>query len=101
VALPLNGFLLVFVLSVLGATLPAGPGYVGPYQYAFVLGLGFFAISRETALAVSVAAQFALFGSVTVIGLVLLWREHLPFGPPPSAENSTRRDEPKMERRAE
>jgi uncharacterized membrane protein YbhN (UPF0104 family) len=61
----------------LGTTLPSGPGYIGPYQYAFVLALGLFAISREEALAISVAAQFALSGSITVIGLVVLWREWL------------------------
>lgn len=83
VPLPLAGYVLVFALLVLGTTLPAGPGYVGPYQYAFVLALGYFAVSRETALAVSVAAQVALLGSVTVIGLALLWRENLR---PPAPE---------------
>jgi hypothetical protein len=42
--------------------------------------LGAFAISSETALAVSVAAQLAFFGSVTAIGLALLWREQLRSG---------------------
>lgn len=80
VSLPLGGFLLVYTLAALGTTLPAGPGYIGPYQYAFVLGLGVFVVSRETALAVSVAAQLALMGPVTLIGLVLLWREQLRNG---------------------
>lgn len=78
--LPLNGFLLLYVTTTLGTTLPSGPGYVGPFQYAFVLALGFFAISEETALAMSVVAQVALLGSITVIGLALLWREHLRKG---------------------
>ncbi len=77
VALPLVGFVLVFALVALSTTLPSGPGFVGPFQYAFVLSLGSFAVSRETALAISVAAQLALLGSVTFIGLVLLWREQL------------------------
>jgi len=77
VTLPLSGYLLVYALAALGTTLPSGPAYIGPYQYAFVLALGFFAITRETALAISVAAQFALLGSVTVIGVVLLCREQL------------------------
>ena len=77
VALPLVGFVLVFALVALSTTLPSGPGYVGPFQYAFVLSLGAFAVSRETALAISVAAQLALLGSVTFIGLALLWGEQL------------------------
>lgn len=75
VTLPPGGYLLVFALASLGTTLPSGPGYIGPYQYAFVLGLGVFAVSKEEALAISVAAQLALLGSITVIGLALLWRE--------------------------
>ena len=77
VVLPVGGYLLVYVMVTLGTTLPSGPGYIGPYQYAFVLALGFFAVSREEALAISVAAQFALSGSITVIGLLVLWREWL------------------------
>jgi uncharacterized protein (TIRG00374 family) len=77
IVLPAEGYLLVYALLTLGTTLPSGPGYIGPYQYAFVLALGFFAVSREEALAISVAAQFALSGSITVIGLLVLWREWL------------------------
>jgi uncharacterized membrane protein YbhN (UPF0104 family) len=89
VSLPLSGYLLVYTLTALGATLPSGPAYIGPYQYAFVLALGFFAVSQEMALAISIAAQVALLGSVTVIGLVLLLREQLrarPLSTPESSE---------------
>jgi len=77
VVLPPIGYVLVFALVALSTTLPSGPGFVGPFQYAFVLSLGSFAVSRETALAVSVVAQISLLGSVTLIGLALLWREQL------------------------
>jgi uncharacterized protein (TIRG00374 family) len=87
ISLPLAGFVLVFALAALSTTLPSGPGYVGPYQYAFVLGLGYFAVSRETALAVSVTAQLALLGSVTLIGLVLLWHTQLRRDAVPEGEN--------------
>jgi uncharacterized membrane protein YbhN (UPF0104 family) len=87
VTLPLSGYLLLQALAALSTALPSGPAYIGPYQYAFVIALGFFAISRETALAISVATQFALLGSITVIGLVLLWREQLRAGPLPSRKN--------------
>ena len=75
--LPPVGYVLVFALVALSTTLPSGPGFVGPFQYAFVLSLGTFAVPRETALAVSVVAQLSLLGSVTLIGLALLWREQL------------------------
>ncbi|CAA9467350.1 MAG: hypothetical protein AVDCRST_MAG05-187 [uncultured Rubrobacteraceae bacterium] len=73
VTLPPVGYVLVFALVALSTTLPSGPGFVGPFQYAFVLSLGTFAVSRETALAVSVVAQLSLLGPVTLIGLALLW----------------------------
>jgi uncharacterized membrane protein YbhN (UPF0104 family) len=77
VALPPIGYVLVFALVALSTTLPSGPGFVGPFQYAFVLSLGSFAVSRETALAISVVAQLSLLGSVSLIGLAILWREQL------------------------
>ena len=77
VTLPPIGFVLVSSLVALSTTLPSGPGYVGPLQYAFVLSLGTFAVSRETALAISVVTQLALLGSVTFIGLAFLLREQL------------------------
>ena len=77
VILPLGGYALVFALVALSTTLPSGPGFVGPFQYAFVLSLGAFAVPRETALAVSVVAQLSLLGSVTLIGLLLLLWEQL------------------------
>lgn len=80
ISVPLSSFVLVYALVALSTTLPSGPGYVGPYQYAFILSLGAAAISSETALAVSLAAQLAFFGPVSCIGLVFLWREQLHSG---------------------
>jgi uncharacterized membrane protein YbhN (UPF0104 family) len=77
VTLPLVGFVLVFALVALSTTLPSGPGYVGPFQYAFVVSLAPFAVSRETALAISIVAQLALLGTVTLVGLALLLKEQL------------------------
>ena len=77
VYLPLSGYLLVYALAALSTALPSGPAYIGPFQYAFVLSLGFFAISQETALAISVITQLVLLTPVTLIGLALLWREQL------------------------
>ena len=95
VSLPVGGYLLVFALAALSTTLPSGPGYIGPYQYAFIVALGVFAVSRETALAISVAAQAALLGSVTVIGLTLLWRENLSLG---EMARTAREEQTKTER---
>jgi uncharacterized protein (TIRG00374 family) len=76
-----SGYLLVFALASFSSMLPSGPGYIGPLQYAFVVALGVFAVSQETALAVSIVVQLALLGPVTVIGLALLLLEQLRVGP--------------------
>lgn len=86
ITLPIGGYLFVFALAALSTMLPSGPGYVGPYQYAFVLSLGYFSVQHETALAVSVAAHVALLGSVVVIGLALLWVSQLRGGDAASEE---------------
>lgn len=77
VTLPTTGYLLLYTLVTLGTMLPSGPASIGPYQYAFVLALGVFSVSRGTALAVSIGAQLAFIGLVIVIGLILLWREQV------------------------
>jgi len=77
ISLTLSDFVLVYALSALATVLPSAPGYVGTYQYAFALSLGAAGISEETALAVSLATQFSLFGSVTIVGLALLWKDQL------------------------
>lgn len=92
VTLPVSGFVLVYSLAALSTALPSGPGYIGPYQYAFVLALGVFAVSRETALAISVAAQASLLGSVTLIGLALLWRDQLRARTLEDREGSEKRE---------
>jgi uncharacterized protein (TIRG00374 family) len=82
ISLTFGGFLLVYSLSALAVTLPSGPGSIGPYQYAFVLGLGAFGVSEEVALAASVAVQLGLFGPLVAVGLVLLLVEQTRAGPP-------------------
>ncbi len=99
VLLTLSGFVLVYALSTLATILPSGPGYAGPYQYAFILSLGASGISQETALAVSLAVQIALFGSVTVVGLILLWREHSCTQWPLKRENLGLEDEANPKKR--
>jgi uncharacterized protein (TIRG00374 family) len=57
-----------------GVMLPAGPGYVGNFQYATVLGLGLFQIAREEALAYSLVAHSLQFFPVIAVGLLFAFR---------------------------
>jgi uncharacterized protein (TIRG00374 family) len=54
----------------IGVMLPAGPGYIGNFEYATVLGLALFGIDREAAFAYSLLAHSCQFLPVIVVGLL-------------------------------
>ena len=58
----------------IGVTLPAGPGYVGNFEYATVLGLGLFGIDKEEAFAYSLLAHSFQFFPVVFGGLLFAFR---------------------------
>jgi len=57
-----------------GVMLPAGPGYVGNFEYATVLGLALFGINREEAFAYSLVAHSFQFFPVVFVGLLFAFR---------------------------
>lgn len=73
---PLSLVAIIFLMAVtiLGITLPSAPGYFGTTQYCFVIALGVFGISRETALAGSFYALFMVYVPVTLAGFYFLAR---------------------------
>ncbi len=62
----LSGFFTISVV-VFAVTIPAGPGFIGPFQVGYVLGLSVFGVARSTAAVISIVAHglqlimFALF----------------------------------------
>jgi glycosyltransferase 2 family protein len=58
----------------IGIMLPAGPGYVGNFEYATVLGLALFGIDKEEAFAYSLLAHSFQFFPVVFVGLLLAVR---------------------------
>jgi uncharacterized membrane protein YbhN (UPF0104 family) len=80
-ALPVEAALMVMVLTVLGAALPAAPGFVGTFQYATVWALSFFSVSKADALGFSIIAHLAQILPVTIAGLIALVQARLPLWP--------------------
>jgi uncharacterized membrane protein YbhN (UPF0104 family) len=80
-ALPLQAALMQTVLTVFAAALPAAPGFVGTFQYATVLALSFFSVSKEEALGFSIVAHVAQIIPVVIVGLIALVRARLPLWP--------------------
>ena len=84
-SLPVTAALMVTVLTVFAAALPAAPGYLGTFQYATVLALSFFSIPKEEALGFSIVAHVGQLLPVIIAGFVELLRTRLPFWPVRSA----------------
>ena len=70
------------MLSVIGVVslstlLPSPPGFVGTYQYAFVLIIGLMGYTAAQGIAAATATQLFLLGSVTLCGLSLYTYTHI------------------------
>lgn len=78
--LPYLASVLLIVLISLGSMIPSAPAFIGTTQYACVLGLGLFGVSKASALAFSVIYHATQFLPVTILGFFFLWRNHIHLG---------------------
>ena len=62
----------VLVVTALGVTLPAAPGFVGNYHFSCVLGLTLFGIPKIDALTYAILLHFIQVMVVIVLGLIFL-----------------------------
>ena len=68
--------LMVTAVANLATLIPSSPGYVGPFETGVLLVLnGALGIEREVALSYAIVVHAALYFPVTVLGLILWWRE--------------------------
>ncbi|MGH7801606.1 MAG: lysylphosphatidylglycerol synthase transmembrane domain-containing protein [Thermodesulfobacteriota bacterium] len=72
-----SGIALVLVIINFSTMIPSGPGFIGTFQYAFVLSFGLFSISKEMAIAASIVTQLVFFSIVNPVGIGLLWKHNL------------------------
>lgn len=72
------GFFLVVVQS-FGVMVPS-PGFVGAFQYANVLGLSLFGVSKEVALSLGILLHGLLFLLYVSQGVFFLWLEGMGLG---------------------
>lgn len=63
----------VLGLTIVGMSLPAGPGYVGSIQLAFALGLAPFGVAASEAIAASVFYHVLVCGSLILAGVAALY----------------------------
>lgn len=69
----------IFILSIVnfGIIIPAGPGYLGTFEFFCVKSMAVFGISVSMALSYAFVLHVAQFLPTTTIGLIFLWKEGL------------------------
>jgi len=73
-----NAFV-VLVITVIGISLPAGPGMVGTFHFACIVGLSLFGIQKSDALSFSVIYYLMAIGKSVLLGLLFLPSVHFSF----------------------
>ncbi len=74
---PFHASFILLVIVALGVMLPSSPGFVGTFQYACILALALFGISKSIAFSFSVVLWISQYLPVTALGFYYLKREHL------------------------
>ena len=77
--LPFIASLLVLVITALGISLPAAPGFLGNFQYASILALTYFNVPKTEAFAFSIVSYLAGVGIVILLGFIFLFFEKSSF----------------------
>ena len=77
IEVPLTAGILMTAVLNLGMAVPSSPGYVGVYDYLFVLMLDLYGIAKAPALAAGLAMHAIAFVPVTIIGIVYIARAGL------------------------
>ena len=70
--LELGQSMLVMGIASLSTLVPTAPGYLGTYQLVFAIAMRAFGLPESAGIVAAGAVQACLFGSVTVVGVVLL-----------------------------
>ena len=77
ISVPFRYIPFVCALLNMGLTIPSSPGYVGVYQFLLVYLLSIFGVPKHEAFAASVLYHASWYIPYTLIGFLLLLREHL------------------------
>lgn len=77
IEVPITAALLMTAVLNLGMAVPSSPGYVGVYDYLFVLMLDLYGIAKTPALAAGLAMHAVAFVPVTIIGIAYIARAGL------------------------
>ena len=71
--------LFIIGLTSFSTMIPSTSVFLGPYQYAYILALGIFGISKSASLAIATVHQSILILVLTIAGLILALKYNLSF----------------------
>ncbi|MFH1327749.1 MAG: lysylphosphatidylglycerol synthase transmembrane domain-containing protein [Candidatus Bathyarchaeota archaeon] len=77
--LPLISAFVVLVITIIGITLPAAPGFIGNFQFGCIVALSIFHLPKGDALAFSMVFYFLGIGINILLGLVFLHTIRISF----------------------
>ena len=77
IEVPVMASIVLVVLLPLSTMIPSAPAYVGPIQYACIVGLAIYGVDKSTSLAYSMVFQVHHFVPVTFAGLYFAWRSQI------------------------
>jgi uncharacterized protein (TIRG00374 family) len=80
IELPFLASVTLIVIVSLGSMIPSAPAYVGTMQYACIVALGLFNVSKSDALAFSLVYHATQFFPITALGLYYMARSHIRLG---------------------
>jgi len=69
----------VTTITALGISLPAAPGFIGNFQFACIVALSFYGVSKNEAFAFAMVYYFTGVGINIVLGLIFLPFMNIPF----------------------
>jgi uncharacterized membrane protein YbhN (UPF0104 family) len=81
VGVNLSFFAIVFVLfvTIIGVMIPAAPGSIGTFEAAFVVGMMFFKIPKETAFAAALISHLVGGFYVMSLGIYYFFKEGISY----------------------
>jgi len=85
---PMQGAMLVVILTAVGISVPQGPGFVGPYHAAVKLSLSAYSNQESSIGALALVLHLVQFIPIILVGWLFFYAEHLriPKAPPETAQ---------------
>ena len=77
---PLSASVTLVVFISMGSMIPSAPAYLGTMQYACIVGLSFYGVDKNAALAYSLIYHATQFFPITLVGFYFLYKTQIRFG---------------------